>query len=188
MAMRPDAGLSWLAAAWLLPLVVLSFLAGDFVSGFVHCAADNFGQPTTPVFGGAFIKPFREHHKDPLDITRHDFVETNGNSCIVNLTVVIPAFYMFGGDPSIGKLLLGGFALLFTFSIVMTNQIHKWAHRPERPAFVTALQRNGVILSPEHHAVHHTSPFNSHYCITTGWMNGIVERVGFFSWMVRTFK
>jgi ubiquitin-conjugating enzyme E2 variant len=189
MALRPDdADLTWLAAAWLLPIIILAFLAGDFASGFVHCAADNFGHPTTPVFGVAFIRPFRDHHRDPLDITRHDFVETNGNSCIVNLTVVVPAYFALGGEPSLGKLLLGALALLFTVSIVMTNQIHKWAHSPRPPWAVSMLQRYGVILSPDNHAVHHTSPFDKNYCITTGWMNGIIERVGFFAWLVRTFK
>ena len=34
-----------------------------------------------------FVKPFRMHHVDAKDITRHDFVETNGNNC---LATVIP--------------------------------------------------------------------------------------------------
>ena len=34
-----------------------------------------------------------------------------------------------------------------------------------------ALQRWHLILPPAHHALHHTRPFTTHYCITTGWLN-----------------
>jgi ubiquitin-conjugating enzyme E2 variant len=176
-------------ALWLLPVGFLAFLLGDFVSGAVHCAADNFGSPETPVFGVAFIRPFREHHADPLGITRHDFVETNGNSCIVNLLVLVPACYaLVQVGASLAGLLAGAFILLFTVAIVLTNQIHKWAHLPVPPVLVARLQRAGVILPPDNHAVHHTAPFDKNYCITTGWMNGIIERIGLFDWLVRTFK
>jgi hypothetical protein len=177
-----------LGLAITIPVTLLAMLVADFVSGLVHCAADNFGQPTTPVFGVAFIRPFRDHHKDPSDITRHDFVETNGNSCIVNLFVLIPAFYFLADQASVWTFLLGVFVLMFTVMIVMTNQIHKWAHMQVPPLFVARLQRSGFILSPANHQVHHTVPFDKNYCITTGWMNGIIEKTGAFAWMVRTFK
>lgn len=171
-----------------LPLTIMAMLLADFVSGFVHCAADNFGQPSTPVFGVAFIRPFRDHHKDPTDITRHDFVETNGNSCIVNLLVLVPTFYFTSGEANTWQILLGVFVLMFTLAIVMTNQVHKWAHMQVPPHFVARMQRLGLILSPKNHQVHHTAPFDKNYCITTGWMNGIIEKTGVFAWMVRTFK
>src|SRR6188768_1026808 len=79
----PDGGV-WLAA--------LSCFAGlclaDFVSGVVHWSADTYGSPTMPVFGG-FVRTFREHHADQVDITRHDFIETNGDVSIFSLPVHI---------------------------------------------------------------------------------------------------
>lgn len=182
----PAEALTTLAVA--VPMTLVAMLVADFVSGLVHCAADNFGQPTTPVFGVAFIRPFRDHHKDPSDITRHDFVETNGNSCLVNLLVLIPAFYLVSGQTSVWAFLAGVFVLMFTFAIVMTNQVHKWAHMQVPPLAVARMQRAGLILSPANHQVHHTIPFDKNYCITTGWMNAIIERTGVFAWMVRTFK
>jgi hypothetical protein len=42
------------------------------------------------------------------------------------------------------------------------------------------LQRSGLILGPEHHQRHHTAPFNTYYCITSGWLNPLLARSRFF--------
>jgi len=174
------------------PLVVavpiVAYVAADFVSGIVHCAADNFGHERTPIFGTAFIKPFREHHRDPKAITRHDFVESNGNSCIVNLLVLLPLYVYLPVAHNAYAFLAGVFTLAFTLAILGTNQFHKWAHMDMPPNFVRRMQRAGLILRPSHHEVHHTAPFDRYYCITTGWLNPAVEKLGMFEWLVRTFK
>lgn len=60
------------------------------------------------------------------------------------------------------------------------SQIHKWAHEQRPPRFGRALQRSRFFLSPEHHARHHAGTHESHYCITTGWMNLALDRLRFF--------
>ena len=66
--------------------------------------------------------------------------------------------------------------------IMMTNQFHKWAHleASELPKALRLLQRTGLILSPEHHQLHHQAPFATHYCITSGWLNGPLAKLCFF--------
>jgi ubiquitin-conjugating enzyme E2 variant len=61
-----------------------------------------------------------------------------------------------------------------------SNQIHQWAHRPDPPRPVRALQRSGILLSLRRHASHHRAPFLDRYCITTGWMNPLLDRFGFW--------
>jgi plasmanylethanolamine desaturase len=159
---------------WLAALCGFAGLClADFVSGLVHWSADTYGSPTMPIFGG-FVRTFREHHADQVDITRHDFIETNGDVCIFS-TPVHFALLCFVENPLALSVIFGVFVGSYT-----NSQIHKWAHSAERPWPIRACQRLRLFLSPGHHSRHHTGPHLTNYCITTGWMNGLLDRIGFF--------
>lgn len=166
---------------WVLPFTVIAaYAAADFISGFVHFLADNFGSPETPLFGKAFVLPFREHHTDPKGILRHPFLIANGNNCLVALPPLLAVLYFVPVSDSLGGYLFGAFFLSFSIAIFLTNQFHKWAHTDSPPQAVKWLQDRGIILSKEHHDIHHVSPFDTHYCITTGWWNQFLQRIQFF--------
>lgn len=174
---------------WALPMVViLAYAAADFVSGFVHFLADNFGSPDTPLFGKAFVMPFRDHHTDPTGILRHPFMIANGNNCLVSLPPLLLVLFIVPVDSSLGGYLFGTFFLSFSLAILLTNQFHKWAHMETPPKSVAWLQSKGVILSKEHHDVHHTSPFDTYYCITAGWWNPLLQRLQFFEFVERALR
>jgi hypothetical protein len=143
----------------MLVLPILGYILADFFSGFVHFLGDTFGTEDIPFFGPNFIRPFRSHHIDEKEITRHNFLEVNGTNCIVSLVVLIPAFYWLPITASLFYFMVGEVMWFLIFSIFLTNQIHKWAHEDNPPAFIKFLQRKKIILSPEHHQVHHTAPF-----------------------------
>lgn len=165
--------------------LLLAYIASDVISGIVHWAGDTIGSERVPFLGPNFIRPFREHHLDQKDITRHDFIETNGNNCIV---VVLPLLAAYLLSPLAG---FGFFAATFVAGlglfVVATNQFHKWAHADAPPRFARSLQRWGLILSARHHDIHHAAPHDKHYCITVGWMNPVLNGLRFFrtlEWLV----
>ena len=167
----------WVVAA----AAVAGYLLADFVSGLIHWLADRFGTPETPIIGPAFVRPFREHHTDPEAITRHDFIETNGNNCLLLVPQLVLTFYFLDLSPGQPLRLFGaGLVLFLSCGIFATNQFHKWAHMAKPPAVPRILQRVHLILSQGHHKIHHISPFNTHYCITTGWWNVPLRKLRVF--------
>ena len=171
-----DLELLWLAAL----AIPLSLLLGDFVGGLVHWTADTYFSENTPVVGPALIKPFRQHHLFPRDICTHTFVSIVGNVCILAVPVLSLCLYLLW----VSNHGLLAFAILcitlMTAATVATNVFHKWAHQEEPSAGVRWLQRTRLILEPRHHQVHHTEPFEMHYCITNGWLNPLLNKIGFF--------
>ena len=176
------------AFAWAFSAVFAGLVAADFVSGFVHWAADSFGTPEWPFLGRAYIKPFRDHHDDPKGITHHDFVEVNGNNCVTILLFLpfVAAAHALLPEPA--QLWLLGWTAAFTVAVFFTNQIHSWAHADSVPAFVAVLQRHHIILSPKSHDLHHTPPHSSYFCITFGWLNPLLARTDFFGRLYRIIK
>lgn len=165
--------------------IALAAVVADFLSGLVHALCDNLGSVDTPVVGQKFIRSFREHHTDPLDMTRGDFIRVNADNFLACLPVLIPAVLWL----DVGShLFLSAFLLALLGFVVVTNQIHKWAHMAEVPAAVRWLQRHQLVLSPAHHRVHHTPPYRSHYCITSGVTNPVLTRIGFWPALLRACR
>ncbi|HLY60532.1 MAG TPA: fatty acid desaturase family protein [Terriglobia bacterium] len=177
------------AAPWVIAAAALcGYIAADFVSGLVHWLADRFGTPETPLIGPAFVRPFREHHVDPEGITRHDFIETNGNNCLVSVPQLALTFFLLDVYPGQHfRLFVLAFILFLSNAVFATNQFHKWAHMPNPPALARFLQRVHLIVSRSHHQIHHVSPFNTHYCITTGWLNVPLRKLKIFETLEAIF-
>lgn len=163
---------------------VAGIFAADFLSGLVHWAADTWGSVRFPVIGKAFIRPFREHHVDPTAITRHDIIETNGDNCLMTLPVLLCMCYRyFTLDQEGIQARYGSDCFLFSLVVfsMLTNQIHKWSHTYfGLPLWVQKLQDWHIILPRKHHRIHHVSPHETYFCITTGWLNYPLELIRFW--------
>jgi hypothetical protein len=171
-------GLVQLAWGWLFILATLGLLTADFVSGLVHWTADTWGSETMPILGRRFLRPFRVHHVNPDDFLRREFLDTNGDVAMIVIPLLL-TIYLLPIDKPWG----GGLAvLLLSFSAagLPTNQVHQWAHSPNRPRLIRWLQNWGIILSREAHERHHLAPYATNYCIATGWCNRLLTKVDFF--------
>ncbi len=177
-----ESALHW---PWLIMAALFSgFLMADFVSGFVHWAADTWGSVEMPLIGKALIRPFREHHIDAKAMTHHDYIETNGANCLISIPVAAMAWLTPIDIEGWQTVLVFGVTSITSmiFWVMMTNQFHKWAHFDEAqlPKVVRLLQRWHMILPIDHHEIHHTAPFENYYCITTGWLNRPLAKLQFF--------
>lgn len=163
---------------WTVPAMLAGVIAADFGSGLVHWAADTWGRDDLPIIGHRLLVPFRVHHINPDDFLRRRFVDTNGDVAFIAVLVLSVLFLLPLSTPWGVAASLFGFA--FCAVGMLTNQIHQWAHMPAPPTIVSALQDYGFLLGRADHAAHHSRPYATHYCITTGWCNRPLELVRFF--------
>lgn len=166
---------------YLLPCVLGGMAVADFLSGVAHWALDTWGSTATPIFG-LLIRSFREHHVDQTSITRHDFIETNGDNFLAVLPVMV-LMTLFPARYDAGFLLsplFQAYMLILVLFVALTNQTHKVAHQVRQPPFVKPLMDLGIILTPQNHRVHHSGDFSLSYCITTGWLNKPLDAINFW--------
>ncbi len=158
----------------------LGVALADLVTGVIHWAGDTFFDEDTPVLGPRWIRPFREHHRDPLAITHHGFFEVSGNNCWLLLGVLGAMHAVGPALESAGGRLAWAALLAFCLSVAVSNQLHRWAHAEAPPRPVRWLQRCRMALPPRVHDRHHNGLHDRAFCVTTGWCNALLDRLDLF--------
>lgn len=168
--------------------IALGLLSADLATGIVHWACDRWGDEKTPGWGPLLIRSFREHHRDPAAMLRHDWIEINREAA----GAAGIGFALLALPPLRERFPAGGFGHVFFGALLalaaVSNQLHAWAHAPRVPRGVRVLQRAGLILSRRGHAPHHRIPHTTRYCIATGWSNRWLDALGFWSGLERLVR
>jgi len=167
--------------------LILGVIFADFMSGVVHWAADTWGSLEVPLVGNTFIRSFREHHLAPTAMCDHDVIETNGDTVMLTIPVLLLVSLkdMIAHSPdgivaAHSDVFRSAFWLTTCIGVTFTNQFHKWAHMNKLPPMVEFLQSYWIILPKRIHNIHHRPPFDSNYCITNGWLNPLLNAFGFW--------
>ncbi len=74
----------------------------------------------------ALIRPFREHHIDPTSITRHDFIETNGDNfaaCVPALAYMAYRFHTGSAEQIAASYNWFMYIFLLAVFVSVTNQV-----------------------------------------------------------------
>lgn len=159
--------------------VLVGYLLADLIAGTAHWIADRHFAPTTPLLGPLLIVPFRAHHDDAESISRHDFFEVSGNNALATTPVAL-GLLALPTPGSLGSAFVAVCGLSLTAALVATNQFHGWAHARRPPAWVRPLHGAGLILTPKRHAKHHREAHDRAYCVTSGWLNPLLDGTRFF--------
>ena len=117
-------------------------------------------------------------------MTKHDFCETNGDNFLLVIPFVMWFIYKshtYSADILHEHYRFDLYIFALAIFVIMTNQIHKWSHMYfGLPWWVDMLQKYHIILPRKHHRIHHVSPHETYFCITTGWLNYPLESMRFF--------
>lgn len=175
---------------WMPVMVVSAMALADLISGLAHWGLDTWGTPNTPIFGN-FIRSFREHHVDQTAMCKHDFIETNADTTLPLLPFLLIQYLWITALPNrsgngykynLNASSIGFHVFMITLFIfvAITNEIHKWSHQVKQAPLVRKAMASGILLSPIAHRRHHKDPFDRSYCITTGWLNPVLDAIDFW--------
>ena len=160
----------------------VGYAIADIVSGVVHWFCDRVFDEETPVIGPMIIEPFREHHRDPGAIRHHGMLELLGNSALGTAPILWVAWLCFD------RLFLDATTVAFGAGVIASNVFHAWAHESQRSRTVAWLQARWFVLPPEQHTRHHQGAHDVAYCMTTGWMNALADRLRVFMALERVLR
>jgi len=157
-----------------LAALAASVLAADFVVGVFHWIEDAYLREDCPVLGDLIARPNVLHHYRP----RHFLRNSRAASCW-DLWIVAGLLLVGGWGLDLPGAPLGLFALL----VGNANQIHKWAHRSRREngPWINLLHDLRILQGTRHHAIHHTDPKSTYYCVIAEFLNPVLERLRFWT-------
>jgi ubiquitin-conjugating enzyme E2 variant len=169
--------------------ILAAWLLADLVTGAIHWFEDKFMDAKSLNFLAAEVAADNDlHHQKPTAMTLNSGWENMRSGAAV-------------GWPLAAGLWWFGFPLwvwLTPFFAAFGNLVHRFAHMPEHrvPRFVRGMQEFGLFISYDHHDQHHRSmkrlipkhEAGFKFCPMTDWVNPLVDRIGLWTFLERSFR
>lgn len=156
---------------YLIGNIIIAWIIGDFIAGFWHWIEDRFLGHQYNIFGFKFDKPNSSHHDNPQGLLELTYWKRN----YLSIIVAVPLIFLG---------ILFGWPLFVVLSFIFAsqaNEIHAFAHNKGKIIpIVQVLQETGLFQSPRHHAEHHRSPFLIRYCVSSNFVNPIIDYFNFW--------
>ena len=168
-----------------LASIAMAVLSADFVVGVFHWIEDAYLREDCPLLGELIARPTILHHYRPRHFLKHSWMDSCWDLWVVAAIFVLSAWALDSLTPAVW---------VFACLVGNANQIHKWAHRSRREngPWINLLQDLRILQSSRHHAIHHTDPKSTHYCVITEHLNPVLEQLRFWThlecWLWRTFR
>ena len=168
-----------------LGTLTLAVLAADFTVGVFHWIEDAYLRENCPVLGALVARPNILHHYRPRHFLRKSWLASCWDLWLLAGVFLVGAWVLESLTPAIW---------VFAALVGNANQIHKWAHRSRREngPLLNLLHDLRILQGPRHHAIHHTDPKSTHYCVITELLNPILENLRFWThlecWLWRTLR
>lgn len=143
--------------------LLLGWFAIDLVTGVYHYVMDH-RKPTDWLIGGQ-VADFMAHHADRQSMAKASLWSRNWMNAVASLLALLFAWLWPASAVFWVTVWLGG---------TISQEAHQWAHAADVPKLVRALQKVGVLISPEAHERHH-SDFERCYGVLNGWSHGTLD-------------
>ncbi len=166
-------GASGVAWPLVLAALVAGYAAADFASGLVHWGLDTWFDESIL---GRVVAIAREHHTHPQHILGYGFLEHAALGSAPSAVVLGTAAIATGLFPvSAVTYLLMVVWFVVSACLLFGTSFHNLCHRRSDSPVVRLAQALHIIVSPEHHWVHHRTQ-TIRYCVINGWSNPVCDR------------
>jgi ubiquitin-conjugating enzyme E2 variant len=163
---------------WYIVVIALgvSYFVADFASGVVHWATDTWFNEKQL---GRLIGIAREHHTHPRYILGYRFLEHATLGSTPSAGLFWPIALLIAASPG-SIVTYVSMITIFTTSLCLLcgGFLHNFGHRRATSPIARLAQRFRLVITPEHHAIHHLGDQTIQYCIVNGWANPLCDKFG----------
>jgi hypothetical protein len=163
--------------AWphVIAALIAGYFAADFASGLVHWGMDTWFDEASIGRAAAIA---REHHTHPQNILGYGFLEHATLGSAPSAVMFGPAYLvtaLFPASSTSYCMMIVWFVC--SLCLFLGTSFHNLCHAGSRSPFVRLARKARLIVSPEHHRVHHGGDQTVRYCVINGWANPLCDRL-----------